>query len=167
MPTEAHPLAPWVAPVTASCGRGRADAHTAYSCQFPCWDPSRACFLHEGVGSGADLQSRASTGRRARSPGWRRRARAASLQPAQTPPATSLPCSLLCPESGSPENGVGGPLPQVPAAERKGQAGLRRKAGVRACLAGSASHPRARAGPPEGLCLQPAGSPGPTKPSLQ
>lgn len=118
--------------VTASCGRGRADAHTPYSCQFPCWDPSRACFLHEGVGSGwggsADLQSRASTGRRARSPGWRQRARAASLQPPQTPPATSLPCSLLCPESGSPENGVGGPLLQVPAAKRKGQAGLCRKA---------------------------------------
>ena len=52
MPIEARPLAPWAAPVTDSCGRGRADAHTPYSCQFPCWDPSRACFLHERVGSG-------------------------------------------------------------------------------------------------------------------
>lgn len=54
--------------------------------------------------------------------------------------------------------GLGGLFLQVPTAERKGQAGLCRKAGVRPCLtgkcrpqaAGDLGHPRARAGPSRG-----------------
>ena len=160
MPTKAQPLAPWVAPVTASCGHGRADAHTAYSCQFPCWDPSRACFLHEGVGSGwggAVQISKAghpqAAGPGALAGGREQGQRACSLH--SYPQPRVYPEASFVLSRGAQKMGLGEPLLQVPAAERKGQAGLCRKAGVRPCLtgkcrppaAGHLGHPRARAWP--------------------
>lgn len=183
MPTVAQLLVPWAAPVTAECGRGGVDAHAPHSCQFPCWDPSRACFPPQG-------QTRLSTGLRSQSPGWRQREREGSLQPLQTSLTTSRPRSLPCPESGSPKNGVGTLSCKCPSLGRKSQAGPSRQSWSAAQHRGrSRNRPRAAAlpeggsgalsdrgpQPPQGtgwaasrwLCGSPRGSLSPTKHSLQ